>query len=141
MNKILKAILILITVFAVVNVTGCTLLDNLLGTPDPDPNPDHHHEFSSEWSMDEEYHWHAATCGHDDAVSKVLSFLIPCYGCPILFLRFQLMADRTTRKTFHPRLTKGVKNKPGNNLLMGPIITNKQTTNKAGVKRTGRKER
>ena len=71
MNKILKAILILITVFAVVTVTGCTLLDNLLGTPDPDPNPDHHHEFSSEWSMDEEYHWHAATCGHDDAVSKV----------------------------------------------------------------------
>ena len=52
-----------------------------------------------------------------------------------------IIGDRTTRKTFHPRLTKGVKNKPGNNLLMGPIITNKQTTNKAGVKRTGRKER
>ena len=72
MNKILKAILILITVFAVVTVTGCSLLDNQpSGTPDPDPNPDHHHEFSSEWSMDDEYHWYASTCGHDDAVSKV----------------------------------------------------------------------
>ena len=28
-------------------------------------NSTHNHTFSSEWSFDESYHWHDATCGHD----------------------------------------------------------------------------
>ena len=27
---------------------------------------EHKHEFSTEWSTDENYHWHPATCGHTD---------------------------------------------------------------------------
>lgn len=27
------------------------------------------HSFSEEWTTDNDYHWHAATCGHDDEVS------------------------------------------------------------------------
>lgn len=31
----------------------------------------HTHTFSSEWSYDETYHWHAATCGHDVIANKL----------------------------------------------------------------------
>lgn len=37
--------------------------------------PGHVHEYSSEWSYDEEYHWHAATCGHEDVDGKALHAL------------------------------------------------------------------
>lgn len=30
-----------------------------------DSTPVHKHTYSDEWSKDETYHWHAATCGHD----------------------------------------------------------------------------
>ena len=30
----------------------------------------HTHTFSNEWSYDEEYHWHAATCEHKDQISS-----------------------------------------------------------------------
>ena len=29
----------------------------------------HKHTFSSDWSFDKDYHWHAATCGHANATS------------------------------------------------------------------------
>lgn len=32
----------------------------------------HEHAFSEAWSHDDTYHWHAATCGHDDAAEKAL---------------------------------------------------------------------
>lgn len=32
--------------------------------------PEHVHEYSSEWSYNEEYHWHAATCEHDTINDK-----------------------------------------------------------------------
>lgn len=33
---------------------------------------DHTHKFDEEnWTADAEYHWHAATCGHDDAAEKI----------------------------------------------------------------------
>jgi len=34
----------------------------------PTPKPPHEHTFSSEWSKDEEKHWHAATCEHSTLV-------------------------------------------------------------------------
>ena len=30
----------------------------------------HNHTFSTEWSFDETKHWHAPTCGHNDAISE-----------------------------------------------------------------------
>ena len=30
-----------------------------------EPSSEHVHTFADTWSYDEEYHWHAATCGHD----------------------------------------------------------------------------
>lgn len=32
---------------------------------EPQPDPEHTHTFATEWSKDENKHWHAATCGHD----------------------------------------------------------------------------
>lgn len=32
-------------------------------------DPEHEHTFSSKWSFDDTYHWHAATCGHSDLVN------------------------------------------------------------------------
>lgn len=32
----------------------------------------HVHEFASDWTKDSTHHWHAATCGHDDAVTRIL---------------------------------------------------------------------
>ncbi len=31
-------------------------------------DPDHQHTFSADWAFDSNYHWHAATCSHSDAV-------------------------------------------------------------------------
>jgi len=33
------------------------------------PRLEHQHTFSSEWSSDDTYHWHSATCSHTDEVS------------------------------------------------------------------------
>ena len=35
--------------------------------PDEEQKPDEHtHTFADTWSFDTQYHWHAATCGHDE---------------------------------------------------------------------------
>ena len=33
-------------------------------------NPSHEHTFSTDWSKDETYHWHSATCEHESEVSE-----------------------------------------------------------------------
>ena len=38
--------------------------------PVPIPEPAHEHTFSTEWTSDETYHWHASTCGHDEVSDK-----------------------------------------------------------------------
>lgn len=40
-----------------------------LGAIACNPDSGHTHTFSAEWSHDNEYHWHAATCEHTDQVS------------------------------------------------------------------------
>lgn len=42
------------------------------GTDDPSDDPIivHVHTYSDEWSKDGEYHWHAATCGHEEVMGK-----------------------------------------------------------------------
>lgn len=66
MKKMLKLFATLVLIFA---VTSCSDLtkepkkENLL--------PVHEHEFSTELSYDENFHWYAATCGHDvDVIEK-----------------------------------------------------------------------
>ena len=46
------------------SLTGC------LGEYDPGQQIGHTHTYSSEWSYDDEYHWHQATCEHKDLVSE-----------------------------------------------------------------------
>ena len=42
----------------------------------PDNPSEHTHTFAEDWSYDEGYHWHAATCGHDEVKDKAAhSFL------------------------------------------------------------------
>lgn len=36
----------------------------------PNVSESHHHFFSTEWSYDEDFHWHEATCGCGDEVVK-----------------------------------------------------------------------
>lgn len=36
----------------------------------PDNPSEHTHTFAEDWSYDEGYHWHAATCGHDEVKDK-----------------------------------------------------------------------
>ena len=31
----------------------------------------HEHEYANEWSKDETHHWKAATCGHEEAETKI----------------------------------------------------------------------
>ena len=43
-----------------------------------EPSSEHVHTFADTWSYDEEYHWHAATCGHDVTNDNALhSFTVP----------------------------------------------------------------
>ena len=46
------------------SLAGCA------GEYDPDQQIGHTHTYSSDWSYDEEYHWHQATCEHKDKVSE-----------------------------------------------------------------------
>lgn len=42
-------------------------------TPSPDPNPEppaHEHTYSKDWTTDETYHWHNASCEHTDEISS-----------------------------------------------------------------------
>ena len=35
------------------------------------PKPQHTHTYSSDWSRDAYYHWHASTCGHAEEVGEM----------------------------------------------------------------------
>ena len=41
----------------------------MIGCGNPGGAPPHEHTFSEDWSHDNEYHWHAATCEHEEEVS------------------------------------------------------------------------
>ncbi|MCD8209528.1 MAG: leucine-rich repeat domain-containing protein [Coprobacillus sp.] len=57
-TKSLKYLTILLIGVSLVGLSGC---DNL--------NPStHEHTYSDQWSYDDNYHWHAATCGHNVSV-------------------------------------------------------------------------
>ena len=56
-HKIISVILMTLTL----TLSGCELMDD-----------SHRHTFSSEWSSNGEYHWHAATCGHDAVSDKAV---------------------------------------------------------------------
>lgn len=53
------------------SVSKDTLIDQIYITTDAnDPYvKNHEHTFSADWSGNATYHWHAATCGHDDKTS------------------------------------------------------------------------
>ena len=57
---------ILPILFSILFLIGCHGGNNPEPTPEP-PAP-HQHTFSEEWSSDETYHWHEATCEHTDVV-------------------------------------------------------------------------
>ena len=52
---------------SVAAVTTCLCLSACANTADNgDGNTQTHtHTYAAEWSFDDTYHWHAATCGHD----------------------------------------------------------------------------
>ncbi len=54
---------ILLTLFTALAVIACAA-----GIAGCNGEPQHEHSYSSAWSYDEEYHWHAATCEHKDEV-------------------------------------------------------------------------
>ena len=55
---------------AIVGVVATSIaLPIALSHNDEHQNDEHQHTFSSEWSMNDEKHWHAATCEHSDLKS------------------------------------------------------------------------
>lgn len=62
----------------------------------------HTHTFSEEWSHDETYHWHAATCEHTDEVSEKAAHIMQDGACtvctyttPIIDVAEGVQEDRT----------------------------------------------
>ena len=49
--------------------TVCAVTKNVTIDELGQEEPEHEHTFSDEWSSDETYHWHAATCEHTTEVS------------------------------------------------------------------------
>lgn len=46
-------------------VLGCILVSSCQISGGENYDPDHTHTFSSDWSYDENMHWHESTCGHN----------------------------------------------------------------------------
>ncbi len=62
---------VLIGVATVGVVATSIALPIALSHNDEHQNTEHQHAFSSEWSMDNEKHWHAATCEHTDLMKDL----------------------------------------------------------------------
>ena len=60
MNRLFKGFLLLLLALA--------LVFGLCACKEEEPAP-HEHSFSSDWTTDEYYHWHVATCEHSDEIS------------------------------------------------------------------------
>ena len=60
-----KLSLIISIIMATISLSGCN---------NPNPNTGdylvHTHTYSTDWTSDEDYHWHAATCGHNAVNGK-----------------------------------------------------------------------
>lgn len=65
MNRVLKKIGLLAATAAL--VCGAVGAFSACGPAADDPM--HKHTFATEWSFDDEYHWHAATCEHKEEVA------------------------------------------------------------------------
>ena len=57
-----KFLMLLLCAVITVGLASCDVIEGLLGNQ-------HQHTFGSDWSKDETYHWHAATCEHSDEVA------------------------------------------------------------------------
>ncbi len=64
MKKI--SILLLLATFSLVGCNNSAPSVDPTPEPEPEPEPTHEHTYSDEWSKDETYHWHQATCEHKD---------------------------------------------------------------------------
>ena len=47
------------------------------------PEPQHTHTYSSDWSRDAYYHWHASTCGHAEEVGEMGLHIIEDGVCTV----------------------------------------------------------
>lgn len=80
MKKIKIVISALVLLFGAL-LASCDLLKNsnqgnLSGEETSATGTIHNHTFDTNWTNDENYHWHAATCGHDAVSEKdILSLL------------------------------------------------------------------
>ena len=57
------------------------------GDSDGDGGSTHEHTYSEQWSYDETYHWHAATCGHANEVSGKAEHTIADEECNVCSYR------------------------------------------------------
>ena len=57
-----KFLMLLLCAVITVGLASCDVIEGLIGNQ-------HQHTFGSDWSKDETYHWHAATCEHSDEVA------------------------------------------------------------------------
>lgn len=55
---------------AIAAALALTALFCFVGCSSGSGNNEHTHTFASDWSYDENKHWHASTCGHDVAARK-----------------------------------------------------------------------
>lgn len=54
----------------IISLTGCSTGHSAHISNVSSEAPSHEHTFSNEWSWDEYYHWHDATCGHNVTTEK-----------------------------------------------------------------------
>ena len=61
--------LLALLVVAALALVACNIIDDPQNPDDPNSDDkEHKHAFSQEWTGDEKYHWHAATCEHTTEV-------------------------------------------------------------------------
>lgn len=69
MKKVKALLFSAIAAFGLSSCSFQDVMDSVKGVFVKDKKEEHSHTFSEEWTKDENYHWHAATCEHEDQVS------------------------------------------------------------------------
>ncbi len=115
--------LVCIMTFALAACNGLNNDKNSDGNNSDKTPSGHEHTFSEEWLHDDEYHWHAATCGHDDQIKDREEHTVESWKEVKAATKFEEGKAEGVCSVCHATLTKTLETLPLNDSDYEEIFT------------------